>query len=183
MEPAPHRPESNPAPARRPSRLFRERAVPCCDHCAFPLTGLADEGACPECGVPYDAASSRRLHAPPKAWRAALHLLLPILVGTAATFATGWVASTIVQGNAQDILGATAATGAVASAFAIWFGLRLYCAGRDFYDEVLPGRVSQTVRMQALAIGGAAFAGLVSALASVALLASLTLGMVVLFGP
>lgn len=152
----------------------------CCDHCAFPLTGLPAEGSCPECGTPYDAVSSRRLHAPPKPWRAALHLLLPILIGTAATFATGWIASTIVRGSARDILGATAATGSVASAFAIWFGLRLYGSGRDFYDEVLPGRVAQTVRMQALAIVGAAFAGLVSALASIALLAFLTLGAIVL---
>lgn len=181
MEPVPHRPESVPAPARRTSRLFRERAVPCCDHCAFPLTGLPAEGACPECGTRYDAASSRRLHAPPKPWRAALHILLPILVGVPATFAAGWVASTIVTGNAQDIVGATAATGIVASAFAIWFGLRLYRAGRDFYDEVLPARVSQTVRMQALGIGGAAFAALVCALATVVLLACLTLGAVVLF--
>lgn len=179
MDPAPHRPEQ--APARRPSRLFRERAVPCCDHCAFPLTGLPAEGDCPECGTRYDADSSRRLHAPPKPWRAALHVLLPINVGVPATFAAGWVASTIVTGNAQEIVGATAATGVVASAFAIWFGLRLYGAVRDFYDEVLPRSISQTFRMQALAIGCAAFAGLVSAVASVALLACLALGAVVLF--
>lgn len=50
---------------RRIKREFETSGGRCCTHCAHDLSGLGDQGKCPECGGDFDCEIDR------EAWRAA----------------------------------------------------------------------------------------------------------------
>lgn len=47
-------------PVRRARRLIVKHKCELCMRCKYPLTGLPEQGSCPECGEPYTIEEARR---------------------------------------------------------------------------------------------------------------------------
>ncbi|MHC5028220.1 MAG: hypothetical protein ACYTGR_15820 [Planctomycetota bacterium] len=62
-----------PDPAARTIRDGR------CHACGYALSGLAETGTCPECGIPYDRESAHRLEPWPSAFEVCLRLGWPVM--------------------------------------------------------------------------------------------------------
>jgi hypothetical protein len=72
------------AMALRVHRLFKRATTPSCPGCGFSLQGLADRGACPECGSAYDPSNAFAL-IPPSTLRSLVHGGAPLAWGLLLT--------------------------------------------------------------------------------------------------